>query len=33
MMAAIKAAEGKNEVTLLEKMNSLRKEIVNYRER
>ncbi|NLC87567.1 MAG: FAD-binding protein [Clostridiaceae bacterium] len=33
MMAAIKSAENGNEVTLLEKMNSLRKKTVNNRKR
>ena len=33
MMAAITAKQNGNEVILLEKMNSVRKKIINYRER
>jgi len=33
MMAAISSAEENNDVTILEKMNSLRKEITNNRKR
>ena len=33
MMAAIRSAKEGNEVVLLEKMNSLRKKIINYRKR